>query len=119
VARILAVLIGIVLIFIGVAGFVPTFTPDGKLFNYFTPSALHNIIHIITGVIAIMAATKESTARLYFQVVGIIYIAAAVWGFWKGGDLYIMQVTLADNIFHVVFGVIALLIGFGKRSEEG
>ena len=118
--RILAILFGIAFIFIGVAGFVPDFTPDGLLFGYFTPHPMHNIVHIVTGVIAIMCATSYNLARLYFQIFGVIYMALAVWGFWSNGDLYMMRVTLEDNILHVVIGLVALLIGFGfgKCKEE-
>jgi hypothetical protein len=88
------------------------------LFGYFMVDTMHNIIHIASGVIAIMAATSDRYARLYFQVFGLVYVAVAVWGFWTGGDLYMMQVNLADNILHIVIGVVALLLGFSPRSEK-
>lgn len=118
VTRLLAILFGIAFIFVGVAGFIPTFTPDGLLFGYFTSVPMHNIVHILTGVIAIMCATSYSLARVYFQIFGLLYMAAAIWGFWNNGDLYMMHLTLADNILHVVIGLIALLVGFGKRQED-
>ena len=79
---------------------------------------MHNIIHIASGVVAIMAATSDRYARLYFQIFGLVYTAIAVWGFWTGGDLYMMQVNLADNVLHIVIGVLSLLIGFSPRSEK-
>src|SRR3990167_3737117 len=113
--RLLVILFGVVFIFFGVAGFLPVFNQDGMLFGFFTSSAMHNIFHIVTGVIAIMAATSDRYARLYFQIFGILYTIIAIWGFWSGGDLYMMQVQQADNVLHIVIGVIALLIGFSQR----
>ncbi len=116
--RLLAILFGIAFIFGGVAGFLPTFNQDGMLFGYFMVDSLHNIVHIVSGVVAIMAATSDRYARLYFQIFGLVYTAIAVWGFWTGGDLYMMQVNLADNVLHIVIGVLSLLIGFSPRSEK-
>lgn len=116
--RLLAILFGIAFIFFGVAGFLPIFVQDGMLFGFFTATGMHNIIHIATGVIAIMAATSDRYARYYFQIVGLLYTVIAIWGFWSGGDLYIMQVQQADNILHIVIGVIALLIGFHQRKDS-
>ena len=116
--RFLAVLFGIAFIFIGVAGFLPTFSVDGMLFGYFTPTSMHNIVHIVTGVVAIMAATSHHMARLFFQLLGLVYAIAAVWGFWLDGDLVVMQVTMADNILHLIVAVLALLIGFSSSKER-
>ena len=114
--RILAVLFGIGFIFVGVAGYLPTFMQDGMLFGYFMVDGMHNIVHIVTGVVAIMAATRHTSARLFFQVFGILYIAAAVWGYWQSGDLYLFQVNMPDSTFHFVVGVVFLLLGFSRKK---
>src|SRR3990167_355456 len=111
VVRFFAVLFGIVFIFAGVAGFLPTFTLDGLLFGYFTTHPIHNVVHMVTGVIAIMAATSYRASRLFFQLFGLVYSVIAIWGFWSNGDLLIMHVNAADNILHIIIGVLALLIG--------
>jgi hypothetical protein len=116
--RFCAILFGIAFIFIGVAGFLPTFKLDDLLFGYFTASPMHNIVHMVTGVIAIMAATNHRTARLFFQLFGLLYTALAIWGFWSAGDLIMMHVVMADNIFHIIVGVVALLIGFGLNKDS-
>ena len=115
--RFFAILFGIAFIFAGVVGFLPTFKLDDLLFGYFTATPMHNVIHIATGVIAIMAATSHRLARLYFQLFGLIYTALAVWGFWTNGDVIIMHLTLADSVFHITVGVVALLVGFGMSKE--
>lgn len=114
--RIIAILFGILFIFVGVAGFLPDFMMDGYLFGYFMVNGLHNVVHIITGILAIMAATSFRLSKLFFQVFGIIYTLIALIGFWRG-DLYIIQVNTADNVFHLVVGIISLLLGFASRKE--
>ncbi|HTM63876.1 MAG TPA: DUF4383 domain-containing protein [Gammaproteobacteria bacterium] len=116
--RFFAVIFGIAFIFAGVAGFLPTFNQDGMLFGYFMVNSIHNVVHIASGVIAIMTATSYRYARLYFQIFGVIYIIVAIAGFWNDGDLYLMHVNQADNLLHIVIGVLALLIGFSQRTDS-
>lgn len=115
--RIIAILFGIGFIFAGVAGFLPTFVQDGLLFGYFEVNAMHNMVHLVSGVIAIMAATRFSLAKLYFQVFGIIYTLLALVGFWRNGDLFVMHMNMADNILHIVIGVVAIYLGFSARER--
>jgi hypothetical protein len=110
--RLLAVLFGIAFIFGGVAGFMPAFTTNGALLGIFQVDSMHNIIHIVSGVIAIMAATSYKSAKLYFLIFGAIYTVIAIVGFARGGDLFMMQVNTADNFLHLGIGVLSLLIGF-------
>lgn len=116
--RFFAVLFGIAFIFIGVLGFLPTYKADDLLFGYLNASYMHNMLHIFTGVVAIMAATRQRFAKLFFQVAGLAYTAIAFWGFWTGGDLYIMHVKLADNLLHLLIGLAALYIGFGVSKKD-
>jgi hypothetical protein len=115
--RIIAILFGIAFIFAGVAGFVSAFKPNGLLFYYLEVDAMHNLFHIVSGVIAIMAATSFKYAKLYFQVFGIIYALITILGFWRNGDLFIMHVNTADNFLHLVIAVVAILLGFVFKSK--
>lgn len=117
--RILAVLFGIAFIFAGVAGYgiMPQFVENGLLFGFFEVDTIHNLVHIVTGVIAIMAATSFRLSKLFFIIFGLIYAVAAGYGFWHQGDLYIMQANMADNYLHAGVAVVALLIGFSAKSR--
>lgn len=115
--RMIAILFGIAFIFAGVAGFMDIFMKDGMLFGFFMVDTLHNMVHIITGVIAIMAATSFQFTKLFFMVFGIIYTIVAIWGFWTGGDLMIMQVNEPDNMLHLVVGVLAIYLGFSANAR--
>jgi hypothetical protein len=116
--RFLAILLGIAFIFSGVAGNMPMFMKNGLLFGYVEVSSIHNLIYLVTGVIAIMAATRYSLTKLFFKLLGIIYTIAGVYGFWKNGDLIITHTNLNGNILHLVLGVIALFLGFSKSKKS-
>lgn len=112
--RLIAVLFGIAFIFGGVAGFLPAFTTDGLLFGWFLVDPVHNVVHIVSGVFAIMAATKLNYTIWYFRIFGFIYLLVTILGFSRNGDLWMMHVNMADNILHLCIALLALF--FGLRS---
>lgn len=110
--RMIAIAFGVIMIFVGIIGFLPTFVQDGLLFGYFEVNALHNMIHIVTGVLAIMASTSLYYTRLFFQVFGVVYLLVAILGFVLRGDLFVMHVNTADNFLHVAIAAFSLYLGF-------
>jgi hypothetical protein len=118
VTRFYAILFGIAFIFVGVAGFLPSFNQDALLFGYLSDGKIHNMIFIVAGVLAIMAATSYYACRLYFQLAGTVYIVLGIWGLLAGGNLRFMQVQMFDNILYIVIGIFALAIGFGHGIEN-
>lgn len=117
--RLCAILFGIGFIFIGVAGFLPRFMTNGLLLGFFEVGFVHNLVHIVSGVIAIMAATGYKYARLYFQIFGVLYGIITIAGFVTNGDLYLvkMHFNLADNILHLAIAVVALYFGFSSKTR--
>lgn len=113
--RFIAIIFGVAFIFAGVAGFMPAFATNGYLFHFFEVDSAHNIVHIVSGVLAIMAATNRKYTKLYFRIFGIIYLAFGIAGFWNQGDLFLMHVNTADNLLHLGIGVLALYLGFAAK----
>lgn len=110
--RLVTILFGVALIFAGVAGFVPALTINGALFGIFEVDAMHNIVHIVTGVLAIMAATNLRLTKLFFTIFGIVYTLIAIIGFARDGDLFIMHVNLADNFLHLGIGLFSIYLAY-------
>lgn len=117
--RLFVLVIGIVLLASGIMGSMPVFLTDGDLFGIFEVDKMLNFLHIISGAIGIVAALNGFLSRLYFQFFGVIYAIVTILGFVRAGDLYIMHVNLADNIFHLAIAVIALYAGFLLGGERG
>lgn len=119
--RTFAILFGIAFIFSGVAGFIPSFMPNGFLFGLFEVNTMHNLFHIASGVIAIMCATSTRSSRLFFQVFGVLYALLAIVGFLRNGDFsfMMMHMNMADNFLHLGIAVVALFLGFwfGRRPQ--
>ena len=110
--RLITIVFGVALIFAGVAGFVPALTINGALFGIFEVDAMHNIVHLVTGVVAIMAATNLRFTKIFFIVFGIIYTLVAIFGFARDGDLIIMHVNLADDFLHLGIGLFSIYLAY-------
>lgn len=117
--RIMAIVFGVGFIFAGVAGFLPIFYMDDLLFGLFQVDAMHNIVHLASGIIAIMAATQYKYSIWYFKIFGIVYGLVTIAGFVWQGDLgfMMMHMNMADNILHTVISVIALYLGFFSTKK--
>jgi Domain of unknown function (DUF4383) len=115
---------GIVFLVIGALGFVPALTPmnaDGMplLLGLFMVGAVHNIIHLVSGIGALLGSTSDAYAKLYFQIFGAVYALVTVVGFIQGNTvLGLINVNLADNLLHLVIAAAALYLGFGFRSAK-
>lgn len=117
----IAILYGIVFVVGGILGFIPSATPNGLLFGVFHVNALHNVIHLLTGVIAfIVGFSGANASRTFFQVFGIIYAIVALLGFfYVDRDIIgIMANNMADTWLHVLIAVISLILGFGAKAER-
>src|SRR5690349_17866564 len=113
----IAFIFGIIFLVVGVLGFVPGITQDGMLLNLFMVNTAHNIVHILTGLAALLAASRQDYSRLFFQVLGFLYGLVTILGFALNGDLFIMQVNTADNILHLVIAVVSLYLGFMTNAR--
>lgn len=109
---------GIAFLAVGVLGYVPGATTGGLLLGIFMVDGMHNIIHILSGLIAVgVAWMGMQYARLYFQVFGVVYGLVTVVGFLQGDTvLGLITVNMADNLLHLVIAAVALWIGFGMKE---
>ena len=116
----LAWVFGIVLMLVGILGFVPGLTTNDMLLGIFMVGGLHNVIHLVSGLAALAAAWGMFSSRLYFQVFGVIYAIVTVVGFVQGDTvLGLITVNMADNVLHLVIAVVALYAGFAMKEEMG
>lgn len=111
----IAVLFGIIMLVIGILGYFPEVAPDGMLFGTFHVNSIHNLIHIVTGVVALLCGLGGShPSRIFFRVFGVIYGIVAILGFYYVNEpiLGLVANNLADAYLHAVIAVIALWLGF-------
>ncbi len=112
---------GVVLLLVGILGFVPALTPDGNLLGIFHVNAVHNLIHIASGLAALAAGfSGYAHSKLYFQVFGVIYALVVVLGLFYGENdiLGIVAHNMADLFLHIAISAAALTLGFGNVVKD-
>lgn len=113
-------LFGIAFIVVGVLGFVPGVTDGHMLLGVFHVNAAHNIVHLLSGALALVAASAGvGASRTWFRVFGLAYGLVAILGF-LGGDkpvLGFISNNLADTWLHVTIALTALVLGFAVTPE--
>ncbi len=109
--KIAALIFGAFFILAGIAGFIPALAPDHLLFGLFMVDPIHNCIHLLSGIFALIGAIKVPWAIMYFKVFGVIYGLVTILGFITE-DLILIHVNLADNLLHLAISLVALYFGF-------
>lgn len=127
-----AVLVGAVFLLVGVLGFIPGITTGSgsleaagheshaELLGIFQVSVLHNVVHLLFGVVGIALARRPSSARTFLVVGGGVYLLLCLYGVVvdKDSQANFVPLNTADDVLHLVLGVgmIALGIVLSKRS---
>jgi len=102
---------GIMGFFFGGSGFDTGNSTQGIEFLSLEVNGWHNIVHIATGALLLLAAPKAKLAGTMLLVFGIAYAVVAVWG-WLDGDTVanLIPVNLPDNLLHTLLAAVALLV---------
>lgn len=117
----IAMIYGIIFIVIGILGFIPVFTPNGLLLGMFMVNGLHNIIHLVTGVVAVWIGKKKPMAsRPFFKVFGVIYAIVAILGFfYQENPIFgLIANNPSDTWLHVVIALITLYLGYWYKDKK-
>ncbi|MBI9116115.1 DUF4383 domain-containing protein [Sanguibacter suaedae] len=122
----LALVIGVVYLLVGVVGFFVTgfegFTEhdhDQTLLG-FAINPLHNIVHILIGVLGVALWNKRSTARIYGWILAVGYGAASIYGLIVAGDAEgnILNINGADNGLHIASTLAGLAIALWPERDR-
>jgi hypothetical protein len=120
-ARLYCNLVGGVLVIAGIIGFFYTAGFDtgatgvagdtDKVFGILAVNGWHNVVHILLGLLGLVAAGYA--AREYALGIGLVYIILAIWGFADGDDIILGLVPLnnEDNFLHLILGLTGVAAG--------
>ena len=123
--RTVTLIVGVVFLLVGVLGFIPGITTNfdtitfaghnsqAKLLGLFQVSILHNIVHLLFGVVGVAAARTAAASRSYLIVGGVIYLVLWIYGLVidKSSGANFVPLNNADNWLHLVLGI--GMIGLG------
>ncbi|WP_433786785.1 DUF4383 domain-containing protein [Actinomycetospora sp. CA-101289] len=126
------VVVAVVFLLVGVLGFVPGITTDydqlsllghmsgAALLGIFNVSVLHNVVHLLFGVVGVLAARTPGGARSYLLIGGVIYLVLFLYGLLipMDGPANFVPVNTADNYLHLVLavGMVGLGVALGRRA---
>jgi len=121
-----ATVVGLAFLAVGILGFVPGVTAhyghlefaghtsDAKLLGVFEVSVLHNIVHLLFGVVGVAAGRSTSlSAQRYLLGGGVVYLLLWVYGLFVGHEskANFVPVNNADNWLHLALAVAMIALG--------
>jgi hypothetical protein len=125
-----ALLVAVAFLVVGLCGFIPVVTTDygrlawagrsgAKLFGVFGVSGLHNVMHLVFGVVCLMLIRSYASARAYLIGGGLAYLAI-----WIGGMLIdhiranVGAASGADNWLHFGLGAAMVILGLTLAGQR-
>jgi hypothetical protein len=106
-------LVGVLFVLLGIIGF---FTHE--LFGLIHFDITHNIIHLVVGAAGLAAMRTEDTAVKFAKVLGLVYVALGIIGIMLPNMLGLMHMENAENVMHLIIGVIGLYLGFTAQTIQ-
>lgn len=124
-AKTVALAVGILFLVVGILGFVPGITTntgdlashghhsEAMLLGIFQVSVLHNVVHIVFGIVGIAASVATRFVPAYLIGGGVVYAILTVFGLVvdQDSDANFVPLNTADNWLHAFLTV--GMIGLG------
>jgi hypothetical protein len=118
-------LAGLALLLAGAFGFISDSSFDtgdgvqGDLFLGFEVNAIHNLIHVASGLLLLAASPRRASARAVAVGFGLVYGVVAIIGLVDGEDvLGLIPINSADNLLHVALAALGIITGLISRDDD-
>lgn len=123
--------VGAVFLLVGTAGFIPGITQNldhlqlagheghALLLGVFHVSVLHNVVHLLFGIVGVLVARKAAPARRYLLWGGLVYLILFLYGLVVDFSSAANFVPLSDanNLLHLVLAVVMIALSFLPRRR--
>lgn len=129
IARTVALVLGVIYVIVGIAGFIPGLVtgdaPDhmasasGNLLGIFPINAVHNVVHLLIGAALLYGSTATPTAILVSRIVGVTYVLVGLLGIPFPNGFGLLPLGGADIFLHLGTGAVLLFIGFMTPDRDG
>jgi hypothetical protein len=126
-----AAVVGAVFVLVGILGFIPGITTNygamtfaghesgAMLLGIFEVSILHNLVHLLFGIVGLILARTAAGARGFLIGGGAVYLVLWLYGMFidQNSAANFVPVNTADNWLHLLLGVgmIGLGVALGRR----
>lgn len=131
-ARTAALLVAIAFLAVGVLGFIPGITAGygdlhfaghesgARLFGVFTVSVLHNLVHLLSGIVGVLAARHNGGARAFLMLGGGVYVLLWVFGLAMNHDTPANFIPFdnADDWLHLGLGIAMITLGITTAAAD-
>jgi hypothetical protein len=118
-------LAGLALLLAGAFGFISDSSFDtgegvqGDLFLGFEVNAIHNLIHVASGLVLLAASPKRASARAVAIGFGLVYGLVATVGLIDGEDVFgLIPINSADNLLHIALAALGVITGLISRDDD-
>jgi hypothetical protein len=118
-------LAGVALLLAGIFGFISdsSFTTgdsvQGDTFLGFEVNAIHNLVHLASGLVLVAASVKRRSARTVAIAFGVVYGLVAVIGLIDAEDvLGLIPINGADNALHLALSALGIASGAISRGDD-
>ncbi|GAA1168211.1 hypothetical protein HNR11_000021 [Nesterenkonia sandarakina] len=124
---------GAVFLLVGAAGFIPGITTgydtmafaghhsEAMLLGIFQVSVLHNIVHLLYGVVGVALARTGTAARHFLLWGGVVYLGLWIYGLVidKNSMANFVPLNTANDWLHLGLGVTMIALSFlPRRTHE-
>lgn len=120
-----AMLFGVIFLLVGALGFIPGITSDfdrlttfddvgAKLLGIFGVNILENAVHLLYGVVGLVAASSWAASKNYFIWGGVVYVGLWLYGLVidEQSAANFIGVNMAAHWLHLALGVTMIAVGF-------
>ncbi len=118
-------LAGLALLLAGVFGLISDSSFDtgdgvqGDLFLGFEVNAIHNLIHVASGLVLLAASPKRASAQAVALAFGLVYGLVAIIGLIDGEDvLGLIPINAAENLLHIALAALGIITGLISRDDD-
>jgi hypothetical protein len=126
-----AAVIALAFLAVGILGFIPGITThygdmsfaghesDAQLLGIFEVSVLHNIVHLLFGVVGLALARTPGGAGAFLIGGGLVYLVLWVYGLVvdKASSANFVPLDTADDWLHFALGLVMVAAGIALRGR--
>jgi len=92
---------------------------QGDTFLGFEVNAIHNLVHVASGLVLVAASVKRRSARTVAIAFGVVYGLVTIIGLIDGEDvLGVIPINGADNALHVALSALGIVSGAISRGDD-